>query len=388
MAFPVLEMSDASAAGFLPRQIDRIRQRAEEWIAQSHTQSLVLLAARRGRIGLYDSYGVQAHDDPSPLAHDSVFGVASISKVITATLIMRLVEQGSISLNRPVKEYVPELQGKYAERMMMHQLMTHTSGFADIHMPPLFIAPPETDVPIPEGMHPHMHKMLQAIYKMDCHRKPGEENTYCNENFVLLGHIIERVTGRSIEAVARDEIFDPLGMNNSTYLSPDALSAPRCEKDMSGAPFDTSVLREVAIGAGSVKSNALDLAVFCQAFLNRGGYGGYRLLHPWTVSEMTRNQIPGTPGYTPMGLYVPDGSWGLGWMVQGDARWPWWHGMLQPRGTFYHQGATGSGIWVDPVHEVVAVYLSVNYRDMTTDDPHWEFDKFQNMVTTAVDYDQ
>ena len=119
-------------------------------------------------------------------------------------------------------------------------------------------------------------------------------------------------------------------------------------------------------------------------FLNGGCYGGQRLLNEWTVAEMTRNQIPGIGCVSPMGTWVPEGSWGLGWMVQGDARWPWSHGMLQPRGTFYHQGSGGCSLWVDPTHEVVGVYMSVSFRDFTSPDPMWEFDTFQNMVTAAI----
>ena len=71
-------------------------------------------------------------------------------------------------------------------------------------------------------------------------------------------------------------------------------------------------------------------------------------------------------------------------MIQGDARWRSSHGILQPRGTFYHQGGTGCGFWIDPVHDVVGIYLSSVPLDFDTGDAHWEFDKFQNMVTAAV----
>ena len=137
-------------------------------------------------------------------------------------------------------------------------------------------------------------------------------------------------------------------------------------------------------GGGSLKSNAQDLATFGQMFANGGAYAGVRLLNDWTVAEMTRNQIPGVGCVSTMGSWVPEGSWGLGWMVQGDARWPWSHGMLQPRGTFYHQGASGCSLWVDPVHELVGVYLSVVNRDFGNPDPCWEFDTFQNMATAAL----
>lgn len=384
----ILTQVTAEDAGFHPGQIERIRERANEWIQASHTQSLVLLAARRGKIALYEAFGKQNYDDNLALDRTSMFASSSVSKVITATAIMMLVEDGALSLNRLVKEYFPELEGKYTDRMLVHQLLTHTSGFADLRTLPIFVAPDETDVPCPVELHPHMHKVLQTIAKMDCHKKPGELNMYSNENFTLLGEIIRRVSGKDVEEYSRQYIFGPLGMKSSTFGPYDNCAAPVSKRDPSSWPseFGRQVFENIVISSGSLKTNAMDLAVFGQAFLNGGEYDGHRLLNEWTVAEMTRNQIPGVGSYDPMNRFIPEGSWGLGWMVQGDARWPWSHGMLQPRGTFFHQGATGCSLWVDPIHELVGVYLSVTDRDFENPNPIWEFDKFQNMVTAAVNH--
>ena len=140
-------------------------------------------------------------------------------------------------------------------------------------------------------------------------------------------------------------------------------------------------------GGAGLHTTAGDIAVFAELFRNGGEYCGVRLLNDWTVAEMTRNQIPGIGTVSLSGGWIPEASWGLGWMVQGDARWRSSHGMLQPRGTYYHQGASGCAFWVDPVHDVVGAYMSsVPLLDFDSGDAHWEFDTFQNMVTAAVDH--
>lgn len=384
-----LTRSSPEDAGLYPEQLARIAARADEWAASETTQTLVLLVARHGRIAFFESFGAQNYDDPARPALDTVFNVSSVSKPVTATAVMILVERGELSLNRPLREYIPEMRGKYSERILLHQLLTHTSGFADIVVPPLFVAPPPARTPCPGGQYPHIHAQLEAVYGMDCYKKPGEQNMYCNENFLLLGEIVRRVTGQDIDAFAAKEIFAPLGMAHSTYRARTFSDVPYATPDPAGwmAPTPREVAMDSPNGAGTLKSNAIDLAIFGQTYLNGGTYNGRRLLNSGTVSEMTRNQIPGIGGVSPLGSWVAEGSWGLGWMVQGNARWPWSHGALQPLDTFYHQGASGCSLWVDRQNDLVGVYLSVVLRDMADPNPMWDFDHFQNMVTAAVDHE-
>jgi CubicO group peptidase (beta-lactamase class C family) len=136
---------------------------------------------------------------------------------------------------------------------------------------------------------------------------------------------------------------------------------------------------------GGLLTTAGDLAIFCQAFLSGGRHGDFRLLSAGTVDEMTKNQIPGTGTVNSFGDPVAEASWGLGWMIQGHARWAYSHGALQPRGTFYHQGLRGCGMWVDPINEIVGVFLSVAMHvHEAVEEDDWDYDLFQNMVTAAV----
>ena len=386
----LLETSTPEAAGFASEQIDLIRTRASEWVAAGRASSLVLFAARGGKIALHEAFGVQSWDDPRPLVPDSIFRCASVSKVVTACAAMILVERGQLSLNRPIKEYLPEMRGKYAERILTHNLLTHTSGIAELEIPPIFLEPPPTEVPCPPELHPSLHAQLEYLYQADCYKKPSEQNIYASTNFTLLGEIIRRVSGQQFDEFAYDHIFQPLQMTHTTFRAEHRLGNVNVSmRDPSMWPktsvtLDFDEFSDTPAAAGSLKSNAHDLAILGQVFANGGTYAGNRILAPTTVAEMTRNQIPGTGTVGVTGSWVPEASWGLGWMVQGDARWPWSHGALQPPGTYYHQGASGCSLWIDPTNDIVGVYLSVTERDMADPDPNWEFDKYQNMLTAAV----
>ena len=371
-------------AGFYADRIELIERRAQQWIDDGVTTSLVLLAARHATIGLERAFGVAGYGSDVPLSTDAVFPIASISKPVTATAIMILVEDGELSLNRPLKEYFPELSGKGSDRILVHQLLTHTSGWVELEWPPPWGNAAEASTPCPEGQHPLLHRMLEGFFPTDTYKKPGERNDYFTMNYRLLGDLVRRVTGKLLDEFAAQRIFEPLGMSSSTY-GPIGDLEPRMVTRDPNAFGPPPGWGDAPLGDASIKTTARDLAVFSQMFLNGGSYGGERILNEWTVKEMTRNQIPGIGCIGFDGHWNAEASWGLGWMIQGNAHWPYSQGILQPRGSYFHQGGTGCALWVDPVHHVVGVYLSVAYMDPLTRNPNWEFDKFQNMLAAAVE---
>ena len=192
----MLRTGTAEDAGFHPGQIERIKERAAEWLERGPTRSLVLLAARNGVIALHEAYGIARYDSTAPLSKDGVFSCASMTKPVTATAVMMLVEDGACSLNRPLKDFFPELTAKYSERILVHQLLTHTSGFSVDSLPAA------TSVPLPEGQHPYIHRELQHLFDVELYEKPGKQNVYTNANFMLLGELVRRVSGQRPDAFA------------------------------------------------------------------------------------------------------------------------------------------------------------------------------------------
>jgi CubicO group peptidase (beta-lactamase class C family) len=384
----------------LPERVAHARDLCAHWVESGHTPTLGVCVARRGVIVLHEAFGVLGPGaDSPPLARDALFGIASLTKPITATLVMQLVEDGLLGLNRPAKDYLPELSGDGADEILVHHLLTHATGYPfEIERPWLeheatkraagFEVPP-----CPEGQDPIIHAKLSLHWDGPRVARVGEVMVYSNHNYILLGEIVRRLSGRGLEELARERIFDPLGMRDSYYVVPEP-EAPRVVQRAPGIPFGPDFAVTPDIGArewqqaadagGGVFSTPRDMAVFGQAFLNRGRYGDARILSPAAVAAMTRDQIPGL-GALLLNIVAERASWGYGWQVVSPTKWKYFDGSLQPLGTFGHPGAGGVNYWVDRDHELVGAYFEVTTRLSPDYNLLWNFDLFQNAITAAVD---
>jgi CubicO group peptidase (beta-lactamase class C family) len=366
-------------AGMSPERIRRVAALAKGWVGQRITPSLVVLVARRGVIVLHEAYGcLTPEQDSPPLQRDTIYPLASITKPITATAAMILVEDGLLGLNRPVAEYLPEFTGEGKQAVMVHHLLTHTSGLqqeeVDAHAEKkqgtIEIPPPE------ENQYPPIHEALLLRYDAPLWKPPGTEMAYCNYGYLLLGEIIRRVSGQALAQFAHERIFAPLGMNDTFYIVPDSVRdrIVRRPADAPGAEMlNSRVVQETPGPAGGVFSTALDMAIFGQMFLNGGSYGDARILGPATIAAITRNQIPGVGARFEEEVF-PEAAWGLGWSLQEKKKD--YIGTLHSPRTFSHGGAGGVLLWIDPVYEIVGVYFSVRMEK-------WTGDHFIDAVTAA-----
>jgi CubicO group peptidase (beta-lactamase class C family) len=311
-------------------------------------QALVVLGARRGIVFLHEAFGSLRPDrDSPPVAVDSIFPLASITKAITATAVMQLVEEGRLGLNRAVSDYIPEFTGEGRQTVLINHLLTHTSGLTGEFEPP-----------------PPLEQYLFLVYGSPLSWPPGHTMSYCDHNYELLGEIVRRVSGESLGHLARNRIFQPLGMMDTQYCLPDE-ARPRTVRRPAGAwsaYMDTPTFQATSWGGGGVWSTAWDIAIFGQMFLNGGGYGSQRILSPPAARAMTANQIPGTPARY-MDEVLPQGSWGFGWSIHGGKTGAC--GGIYSPAVFELWGGGGSYMWVDPAHSLVGVYLSVDPRPAT-----------------------
>jgi CubicO group peptidase (beta-lactamase class C family) len=388
-------------AGMLPERVERARELCARWVREGHTPTLGVCVARRGVIVLHEAFGVLGPGPDSPrLERDAIFPVGSLTKPVTATLVMQLVEDGLLGLNRPAKDYLPELAGDGVEEILVHHLLTHTSGYVWHSDPPMTehamkkVAAGWKPPPRPEGQHPLVHEMLDLFWDAPRVTRAGEVMTYSNHNYELLAEILRRLTGRDLEPLARERIFDPLGMRDSSYVVPESASH-RVVQRASGLPFadpegpffdglGSRQLQETPYGGAGLHTTPIDLTVFSQAILNGGAYGDARILSPAAVAAMTRDQIPGTQALF-FGRLMRHASWGYGWQIESPTKWPYSHGSLHPLGTLAHEGAGGSTFWIDRVHEMVGAYFEVTTRVTEQMDHLWNFDLFQNVITSAVE---
>lgn len=378
-----LRNGSAEEAGLDPRRLTALRDQCRGWAEEGTHPSLVVLVARRGVIALHEAYGTLGPEPGAPpMRRDSVFWLASITKPMTATALMLLVEDGLVGLTRPVQEYIPEFVGEGKDQVCVHHLLTHTSGIRDeeraVHVTAMWRL--TTDPPVEETQHPWIAKSLLLGYDWPLSSVPGTEMRYSNFNYALLGEIVRRVSGCSLADFARSRIFEPLGMTDTSYgLRADVAhrvvrhSAEELPPVL--APYFLSRRwQEVPRAEGGGYSTAADLAAFGQTFLNGGCYGAARLLSPFAVREMTRNQIPGVPGF--LGPFIfSEASWGYGWTVASDVKWTGY--VRLPLGVFNHSGGGAEFLWCDPHRGIVGVFLStVKYR--TVDDTVWGWVPIQN----------
>ena len=223
----VLRAGTPSEAGMLPERIQLARERAAGWVKEGQTPSLAVLVARHGVIVLHEGFvTLRPEPDSSALARDSIFPITSLTKPVTATAVMTLVEDGLLGLNRPVVDYLPELCGAGTEQILVHHLLTHTSGFDGMQLGEFMAKRYQEIIELPAceaTQHPVIHEYLWRSWSAPMQTPPGEWMSYCNYNYLLLGEILRRVTGRSLADFARERIFDPLGMTDTHYVAPESI---------------------------------------------------------------------------------------------------------------------------------------------------------------------
>jgi CubicO group peptidase (beta-lactamase class C family) len=388
-----------AGVGLDPKQIEALGARASEFFDGVRARSGVLLVARRGKVVFHEAYGplTDAANSP-PVQKDSIFSVNSITKAMTATAIMMLVEDGLLGLNRPLKEYIPEICGEGTDDIEVQHLLTHSSGYEEEDCWKNFYVKRKIlnkdDVVQGEGQHFLAAEYLKCQQDLKLHFSPGREMSYCNHNYFLLVEVLRRVSKMAPEHFVKWRLLDPLSMVDSSYQFEPGMEMRQVLRGV-GVPFggveghpssgnEGTWFRGAPWGFVGLSTTAYDLANFGQMFLNGGVLGGQRLLSGPTVREMTRNQIPGI-GAQVLGSWHAEASWGLGWMIQGDERWRVFSSTLAPKGTLYHTGAGGHQMWIDEENEIVGVYLTVGLLmgDEMFED-RWDCDLFMNMVTAAV----
>jgi CubicO group peptidase (beta-lactamase class C family) len=353
----------------------------------------VVLVARRGVIVLHEAYGrLGPESDAPPLPLDAIFPLGSITKPITATAVMCLVEDGMLGLNRPVQEYMPEFTGPGKERVAVHHLLTHTTGLRDEDVD-AHAARSTDPAPAPElQQHAWLAEYLFRRWDAPLWKAPGAEMSYCNYGYALLGDLVRRISGQSLSDFARERIFAPLGMRNAWYAVPDAVvdRIVRRGPDMRGygpigafPPLLSPERLAGAFGNGAAFSTAFDIAVFAQMFLNGGAYGAVRVLSAAAAREMTRNQVPGL-GAQFGDEYFPEAGYGLGWdMMIAGKRTPF-YGSLHSECAFEHPGAGGARLLADPACELIAAYFSVATRTRPDGSEESNVDLFSNAAIAAV----
>jgi CubicO group peptidase (beta-lactamase class C family) len=381
-------MGAAEALGFSKARLERIdRFIQDRYVGPGRLPCAQLLIARRGELAHQTVLGRQDLERDIPLAGDSVFRIYSMTKPITSVVLMSLVEEGRIALDDPVASYIPEwtdigvfqagLPGAWAATppdrpMQVVDLLRHTSGltYSFHYRTNVDAAYRRLDL---ENMHGErdLAGMVQELGRLPLDFSPGAGWNYSISTDVL-GHIIERVTGETLDEVFQARIFGPLKMVDTGFFVREDQRArfAACYEARPGGglrlqddPAASAFLAPPRLlsGGGGLVSTAADYLRFCNMLLNGGELEGARILAPRTIRLMTTNHLPGGGDLTQHSRSMFSESanagigFGLGFAVAFDpAR------ALVPSspGESYWGGMASTGFWVDPQEQVAVVLMT------------------------------
>jgi len=382
-----LQCGKPQDVGISSTRLEKIIQRANAWVKDGIHHGLVIMAARKGVIFLHEAIGRLGLDDESPgIQLDTIFPLASLTKPLTATAAMILVEEGLLGLNRPVVDYIPELQGEGKSRILVRHLLTHSSGLnEDDILEQAKSEMPDLDEPsLIRWLVENLDKHIALIAKTPLREAPDTTMMYADTNFELLGELIKRVSGRNLAEFANKRIFTPLGMKDSFFIVPKEIH-DRIVRRPATALFGEAARYFMPLPSGSagLYSTARDAAIFGQMFLNQGRYGGSKILSPASIKAITRDQLPGMGARFREEDYTHAG-WGLGWSINRHFKGAVYGEPMLSSSAFGHGGAGGVFLWVDPVFDMVGVYFSVVYT-LEQNQYYGCADLFINMVQASVE---
>ena len=350
-AWALLLVSSQSVLTARQAAFSRIDQLVADGIAAKAAPGAVVLVGRADQTVYEKAYGTRATvPSTEPMTLDTVFDLASLTKVVaTTTAVMTLIEQGRVRLNDPVASFVPGFDRYGKGGITVRHLLTHVSGLR-----------PDVD------LHPwtgYDAAIALAIDEVPM-ATPGEQFVYSDINFFLLGDIVARVTGETLDVYLKRVVFGPLGMRDTGFLPaktllPRIAPTERCaEQDawpckrpdaapLRGVVHDPTARRMGGVaGHAGLFSTAQDLKRFVRMLINGGELDGVRILSPATVARMI----------TPVTLPANAGTRGLGWDI--DTSFSSNRGDLFPIGSFGHTGFTGTSLWIDPASKSYVIFLS------------------------------
>ena len=340
---PFFSSSAHSLQTLSQEQIGAIEESTKKAVGMGQVPGAVILIGNREKILYRRALGHRSIKPKKlPMTMDTLFDVASLTKVIaTTTALMQLVESGKLGLEDPVTKYFPEFKANGKEQITVRHLLTHYSGLkAGLSLQPDWSG-------YEEG--------LKGIAEEKPIVPPGTLFIYSDINFQILGEMIRRISGQSLDQYCGEHIFRPLGMKDTFFNPPADLYdriAPtqwdRATGHMRPGKVHDGVASRMGgvVGHAGLFSTADDLSIFARMILNGGSLQDVKILEPSTVEKMTGPESPA--GRIPLR--------GLGWEIDGPFASN--RDELFPVGSFAHTGFTGTGIWIDPISETYVILLT------------------------------
>jgi CubicO group peptidase (beta-lactamase class C family) len=380
----ILVEAPPAAGGFSAARLTRLDSAMKSWVTQKWVNGSAVLIARHGKIVFYKANGYNDMDTKAPLDKTGIFRIASQTKALTVTAVMMLWEEGKFSLDDPVANYIPSFGNEQvlatfnpkdttyttvaAKRpITIRDLLTHTSGLG---YPALSISTPAelaiyAKANMTGGVGVKGQKIgdaMDRLGRLPLFFQPGEQWKY-GLNMDVLGYLIEKWSGMSLEDFFEKRICKPLGMNDTWFNLPpekaprlvnffmgDAAGNIKKSPSVFGGALDMNYplqKTDYFSGGGGLVSTLYDYAILLQMFLNGGEYNGVRILSPGSVRLMTENQIGDL--HPTFGSHADVNKFGFGFFIISDQGSKF--GPIQA-GSYSWGGVFGTSYWVDPKEDM------------------------------------
>ena len=392
-----VDIVEPETVGFSTDRLGKVTEFVDREIADGNLVGTVTLVARHGRIVHFEAAGRYGLEDDRPMDTDALFRIFSMTKPITTVAAMILYEEGAFHLGDPVAKYIPELADMQLlidgepvplqSQMTIEQLMTHTAGLTNgwhIEHP---VERAYRDAALRQSA--DLTVFIEKLATLPLRFEPGTRYHYSVAADVL-GALVERLSGQTLEQFFQTRIFDPLEMYDTFFNVPND-KTPRiagghlwnAEQQAMG-PLPAGLLPPPSgvtlfSGGGGLISTAHDYWRFCEMLRRGGSLDGVRILGPKTVQAMTMARLTpevrdnGATEYPASHLY-PGQSFGLGAGVITD---PAQAGVISSKGEYSWGGIANTKFWIDPEEDLVVVFMT-----QVLGTPHSDRHRFDLKVAT------
>jgi CubicO group peptidase (beta-lactamase class C family) len=370
---PPLPHTRPEALGLSSARLQRMSDALKREIDKGTIPGVTMMVARRGQIGWFEALGRQNPASSTPMAHNSIFRIFSMTKPIVSVGIMMLLEEGHFLLNDPVAKYIPEFAEQkvgienngeldlvpLVRAITIQDLLRHTSGITYDHtgnglVQQLYRQTRLRSRKITNAEH------AALVASLPLTSQPGAEWNYSRSTDIL-GRIIEVISGKTLSAFLTERILAPLQMAETAFHTGSEnagrLAEPFLTDPWNGEKVQLFNMLEKPVmesGGGGLVSTTMDYGRFCQMLLNGGTLDGVRIVGRKTLELMASDHLsPSVKIESP--LLPPGHSFGLGFAVRTQQGMAPFAGSV---GQFFWSGMGGTFFWIDPREEMFAVFMS------------------------------
>lgn len=338
-----LRSDEPEVAGLSSDSLRQVESIMHEAVFDSTFPGGVVTVVKDGIIAYQQGFGYQTYQKLDPVNKDAIYDLASLTKATATTpAIMKLVDEGKIDLYDKVGKYFPFFKEGDKNRITIRNLLLHDSGLPAFR---LYIDKLQSE-----------DEIIEAIKNEPLIHEPGTTYEYSDLGFILLGKIVEQVSGKTLDKYVRDTFYYPMGMSDTFFnpknqnrwknwrIPPTEIDTTFRMKTMQGEVHDErAYYLDGVAGHAGLFSDADGLAAYCQMLLSNGSYAGKQYLQPSTVEQFTQRESPHL-----------NRGYGFDRKSKGFST----AGSLTSNKTFGHTGFTGTSYWIDPEHNLAIIILT------------------------------